>query len=54
MFELQSKSDSTIVKEFVSIYECKRWFDNICNIPWNWKVITPSGEILDGNHYQSW
>jgi len=53
-FSIQSKSDSTTVKSCDSLLECKWWFDNICNIPWNWKVVSPTGEVLDGKLYQSW
>lgn len=53
-FRIQSKSDSTTVKSCDTLIECKWWFDNICNISWNWKVISPTGEELDGKHYQSW
>ena len=54
MFKIQSKSDSTTVKEYHSLSECKWWFEMICNIPWNWKVICPDGSVLDGKLYQSW
>lgn len=54
MFEIQSKTDSTPLTGFSTLSDVKWWFENICNIPWNWKVITPSGEVLDGKHYQSW
>lgn len=54
MFQIQSKSQSVTIKQFDTLLECKLWFQNLCNIPWHWKVITPNNETLDGREYQSW
>lgn len=54
MYQIQSKSESITVKTFYTLLECKMWFQNLCNIPWNWKVITPTNETLDGKLYQTW
>lgn len=54
MFKLQSKSDSSTLTEFLTLEDVKWWFDMLCNIPSNWKVICPDGTVLLGEHYESW
>jgi hypothetical protein len=53
-FQIQSKSESKSIRYYLTIEECKKWFENYCNIPWNWKVVTPNGDVIDGELYQTW
>ena len=53
-YQVQSKSESISIKYYKTLGECKKWFENYCNIPSNWVVIAPDGESLDGKYYQNW
>ncbi len=54
MYHSQDCCEYVTIKEFATLEECKYWFEMVCNIPWNWNVITPSGRTLDGKYYQTW
>ena len=54
MFQIKSVSEDITIKECTSLQECKKWFQNMCNIPWNWYVLTSESKKLIGNSYESW
>lgn len=54
MFKIQSISDSQTVKELKTIAGCKTWFRLFTKVPSDWKVVTPTNEVLLGKDYQTW
>jgi len=54
MYKAYYKNSKEIYKSFNTLYECKMWFQNLCNIPSNWTVECPDGKILAGQTYQEW